>query len=61
MGYYCTKCHYKYDKDNKVPARCPYCSNIGTIKETQSAQDLLSSIVEEMEVVDQSKKERARK
>lgn len=58
MAYYCTHCHYKHDKDNKIPIKCPYCSSEGTIKKSQTAQDLLNSIVDEMEVVDRSKKER---
>lgn len=42
-----------------MPAKCPYCSSAGTIKKSQTAQDLLNSITDEMEVVEQSRKERS--
>ena len=61
MGYYCVKCHYKYEKEGKVPQKCPYCSTAGSIKQTASAQDLLEALDDEINTIEQSKRERARR
>ncbi len=58
MGYFCLKCHYKYEKAGKAPDKCPYCSSVGTIRKDQSAQDLLDNINDEISVVEASRKER---
>ena len=53
----CTKCNYKFQKE-KMPHRCPYCGNEGTLKKEVTAQDVLDEVVVEREAIDQSKKER---
>ena len=55
--YYCSKCKYEINKD-KLPNRCPYCAAEGTLKKKETAQDLINSVLDEMDVVERSKKER---
>lgn len=54
---YCTKCNYKFEKD-KIPQRCPYCGNNGTVKKQLIAQDILNEVTAEEAIMEQSKKER---
>lgn len=57
MAYYCSKCKYEITKE-KVPTRCPYCSTEGTIKKRESAQELLDSVMGEMDDIEFSRKQR---
>ena len=54
---YCTKCKYKSDKE-KMPPRCPYCSSLGTMEKTQSAQDFLNDVFGELDDMDKNKADR---
>jgi len=57
MTYYCTKCNYKHKKE-KIPPRCPYCSAVGTLRKKETAQEILDSVIEEVERIDKNRKER---
>ena len=48
FSLYCEKCNYKFQKD-KIPNRCPYCSAVGAVKRTKSAQDWLNETLKESE------------
>jgi len=53
--YQCQRCGYKFDKDRK-PYTCPYCGEIGTLKPTPTASDLLNEVSRE-EKREEKKKE----
>ena len=57
MVLVCTVCKYKHEKEN-VPNKCPYCAREGTLQKPQSAQDLINNVMDEMEDIDMSRKER---
>ena len=43
LKLYCTKCSYSFEKD-RVPSRCPYCAEDGSIREEKSAQEVLDEV-----------------
>lgn len=48
MKFECRKCHYSTEKD-KVPKRCPYCGEEGTMGKAMAAQDILDEVVRDSE------------
>ena len=43
MEYQCQRCGYKFESQRK-PYACPYCGEIGTVKPTPTASDLLEEV-----------------
>ena len=57
MKLYCTKCKYRFEKD-RIPGRCPYCSSDNSVKQKEKAQDILKDVIDEMDAIEESMKER---
>lgn len=60
LNLQCTKCNYRFSKE-QMPKRCPYCGADGTLKKTQSAQDLLDSTIAEQAMIDHEREARHQK
>ncbi|MFH1399788.1 MAG: hypothetical protein ABIG95_06805 [Candidatus Woesearchaeota archaeon] len=43
---YCERCGYKLEKapGKKIPPKCPYCAEKGTLKQAKTAQDWLNEV-----------------
>ena len=41
--FYCESCGYSIEK-NKKPERCPYCSSWGSMKQEETAEELIEEI-----------------
>jgi len=42
----CTRCNYKF-RSKAIPKRCPYCNREGSVRQAQSAQDLIDEALSE--------------
>ncbi len=54
--YVCTKCKYRFQREDK-PNKCPYCASEGTIEKQKSAQELLDSLTDMDEQLDETRGE----
>ena len=54
--YQCQKCGYRFESSGK-PYACPYCGEIGKIKPTPTADDLINEISPRRKEAKETKKE----
>lgn len=53
----CRNCGYKF-RNQKIPARCPYCSREGKVGLLKTAQDLLDETIGDSTLIDEERKRR---